>query len=273
MAQRSTPSDMSYAVVVGVLATLSVLILLGPVLIVLITSFTTSAALKFPPPDFSIRWYVELFDKTRSAHIHTAAGNTLWVAFVATSLSCMMAVLAALSIARVSRPAARALEASFLSPLVLPTLAYGLATLMLFALLGFRPSLYHLVLGHLVVISPFIFRTTLASLTQLDPALLESSASLGASRFYAFRRITLPIIAPGIAAGAFLAFIASIDNVPVSLFLSNARTSMLPIRMWGMMESTLDVRVAAISGVLIAVILVLMIIMDRLVGLTRRMAG
>ena len=64
--------------------------------------------------------------------------------------------------------------------------------------------------------------------------------------------MTLPLIAPGIAAGAFLAFMASIDNVPVSLFLSNARTDMLPIRMWGMMESTLDVRVAAVSGVLIA---------------------
>lgn len=273
MAQRTTPSDMSYAVVLHLLAGLGLLILVGPVLIVLITSFTTSAALKFPPPDLSVRWYVELFDRTRSAHIHTAAGNTLWVASVATGLGALMAVMAALSVARVNRPAARALEASFLSPLILPTLAYGLASLMLFALLGFRPSLYHLVLGHLVVISPFIFRTTLASLTQLDPSLLESSASLGAGRFYTFRRITLPIIAPGVAAGAFLAFIASIDNVPVSLFLSNARTSMLPIRMWGMMESTLDVRVAAISGVLIAAILILMIIMDRLVGLTRRMAG
>jgi putative spermidine/putrescine transport system permease protein len=273
MTQRTTPSDMGYAVIIGALASLALLILIGPVLIVLITSFTTSAALKFPPPDLSIRWYVELFDRTRSAHIHTAAGNTLWVALIATGLGSMMAVLAALSIARVNRPTARALEASFLSPLILPTLAYGLATLMLFALLGFRPSLYHLVLGHLVVISPFVFRTTLASLTQLDPALLESSASLGASRFYAFRRITLPIITPGIAAGAFLAFIASVDNVPVSLFLSNARTSMLPIRMWGMMESTLDVRVAAISGVLISAILILMIIMDRLVGLTRRMTG
>jgi putative spermidine/putrescine transport system permease protein len=271
MAQRTTPSDMSYAIVITTLAVLALLILVGPVLIVLITSFTTSAALKFPPPDLSIRWYLELFDTSRSAHIHTAAANTLWVAAIATGLGTAMAVLAALSIARVNRPSAKALEASFLSPLVLPTLAYGLATLMLFALLGFRPSLYHLVLGHLVVISPFVFRTTLASLTQLDPALLESSASLGASRFYAFRRITLPIIAPGIAAGAFLAFIASIDNVPVSLFLSNARTSMLPIRMWGMMESTLDVRVAAISGVLIAGILVLMIVMDRMVGLTRRM--
>ena len=73
------------------------------------------------------------------------------------------------------------------------------------------------------------------------------------------------------AAGAFLAFMASIDNVPVSLFLSNARTDTLPIRMWGMMESTLDVRVAAVSGVLIAAAFVLMLIMEWTVGLTRRM--
>ena len=78
---------------------------------------------------------------------------------------------------------------------------------------------------------------------------------------------------PGIAAGAFLAFVASLDNVPVSLFLTNARTDMLPIRMWGMIESTLDVRVAAISGVLIAAVLTALILLERFVGLTRRMSA
>jgi putative spermidine/putrescine transport system permease protein len=178
-----------------------------------------------------------------------------------------------LAITRVARPSARILEASFLSPLILPTLSYGLAALMFFSVIGIRPSLNLLIAGHLVVIAPFIFRTTLASLTQLDPALLEASANLGASRFFGFRRITLPLIAPGIAAGCFLAFISSMDNVPVSLFLSNARTGMLPIRMWGMMESTLDVRIAAIAGVLILATLILMIVMDRLTGLTKRISG
>ena len=83
--------------------------------------------------------------------------------------------------------------------------------------------------------------------------------------------MTLPLIAPGIFAGAFLAFMASIDNVPVSLFLSSARTEVLPMRMWGMMESTLDVRVAAVSGVLIAAAFLLMLVMEWTVGLTRRM--
>ena len=240
MAQRSTPTDVSFNLVVGTIAGIAILILVAPVLIVIATSFTTTQALRFPPPGLSLRWYGDLFDPVRSAPIHNAALNSVWVAGWA--------------------------------PLVLPTLSYGLAALMFFSVLGIRPSLNLLIAGHLVVIAPFVFRTTLASLTQLDPALLEASSNLGASRFYSFRRITLPLIAPGIAAGAFLAFIASMDNVPVSLFLSTARTSMLPIRMWGMMESTLDVRIAAIAGVLIVVILVLMLVMDRFTGLTRRMS-
>jgi putative spermidine/putrescine transport system permease protein len=129
------------------------------------------------------------------------------------------------------------------------------------------------VAGHLIVVAPFVLRTVGASLSQLDPALLDASRSLGAGPVRTFRRVTLPLIAPGIAAGAFLAFMASVDNVPVSLFLSSARTDMLPIRMWGMMESTLDVRVAAVSGTLIFAAFVLMLAMERLTGLTRRMRG
>ncbi|WP_284178972.1 ABC transporter permease subunit [Rhabdaerophilum sp. SD176] len=270
--QLNTPTDRGYSLVMGTLAVIGLGILIVPVIIVLLSSFTSSTVLKFPPPGFSLRWYEALLDPVRSRHVHVALSNSLWVALSATALAAILATLAALALNRVSRPSARAMEAGFLSPLILPGLAFGLATLMYFSILGFRPSLNLLIAGHIVVIAPFIFRTTLASLTQLDPALHESSASLGAGRLYTFRRITLPIIAPGIAAGAFLAFVASMDNVPVSLFLSNARTNMLPIRMWGMMETTLDVRVAAMSGALIVVVLVLMIVMDRLTNLTRRMS-
>ncbi|WP_435370005.1 hypothetical protein, partial [Acinetobacter baumannii] len=85
------------------IAALAILILVGPVLIVLATSFTTSATLKFPPPDLSLRWYRALFDSARSAQIHRAAGNSLWVAGLATGIGAILSVLAALSIARINR--------------------------------------------------------------------------------------------------------------------------------------------------------------------------
>jgi len=271
MGRRKSFADLSYGLVIGGLALLAATIIVAPVVIVLMTSFTEGQTIKFPPRGFSLAWYDALFDSGKSRQIHRTAGNSLEIACFSTLFGVVLATLAALGLARNRARLARAADNLFMSPLVLPGITFGLAALVYFSLLGFRPSLNLMIAGHLMVTMPFILRTTTASLSQLDPALLDSSQSLGASWFYTLRRITLPLIAPGIAAGAFLAFMASIDNVPVSLFLSNARTDTLPIRMWGMMESTLDVRVAAVSGVLITAAFVLMLIMEWTVGLTRRM--
>src|SRR5881396_896233 len=242
--------DLSYSVVIGLLAGLGFLILIGPVVIVLLTSFTQGRSIRFPPSGLSLQWYQLLFDSVRSSQIHRAALNSLEVAMVGATV---LATLASVALARRSGTWVRALDTFFMSPLILPMLAFGLAALMYFTFMGFRPSLALIAIGHVVVVAPLALRTTSASMSQLDPALLESSASLGASWLYTFRRVTLPVIAPGIAAGAFLAFVGSLDNVPISLFLAGPRSDMLPIRMWGMMESTLDVRVAAVSGVLIEI--------------------
>jgi putative spermidine/putrescine transport system permease protein len=86
-----------------------------------------------------------------------------------------------------------------------------------------------------------------------------------------FRRITLPLIAPGLGAGAFLAFMASFDNVPVSLFLADERTEVLPIHLWQQIETNLDVRTAAVSGLIVIFTLVLMLAAERFAGLTRQM--
>ena len=272
MADGRRFGDLAYWVLVFGLGGLALLILVTPVVVVLVTSFTSEASLRFPPPGLSLQWYTDLFDPSRSRHIHTAAWNTLTVAAWSAGIAMVVATLAALWLHRHQSPLGRTADTVFMSPLVLPLLAFGLAALILISMLRERPSIFWLTAGHLVVVAPFVLRTTLASLTQLDQALLDSSKSLGASPLYTFRRVTLPIILPGIAAGTFLAFMASVDNVPVSLFLSSARTDMLPIRMWGMMESSLDVRVAAASGVLIVAALVLLLLMERLAGLTRRLS-
>src|SRR5207249_9837290 len=110
----------------------------------------------------------------------------------------------------------------------------------------------------------------LAALSQLDPALLDASSGLGGGRLMTFRRVTLPLIAPGLAAGAFLAFMASFDNVPVSLFLADERTEVLPIHLWQQIETNLDVRTAAVSVLIVIFTLSLMLLAARLPALTRR---
>jgi putative spermidine/putrescine transport system permease protein len=265
LGRRNDLDTVTFHATMILLAAVCVAILIAPTLIVIIVSFTNGFSLKFPPPGYSLRWYAALLDAWQ---LHFAAMNSLKIALWTTALSILLGVLAALGIARSKTLTAKVLDSLFMSPLVLPALAFGLSALMLFTLVGLPLTL---VIGHTIVCVPYVIRTTVAALAQLDPVLLESSASLGASRLYSFRRITLPLIRPGILAGGFIAFMSSFDNVPVSLFLRDARTDMLPIRMWQDLEGKLDVTIAAVSGVLIVTTIALMILMERAAGLSRRL--
>lgn len=246
--RKRTWEAISYEVTMTVVAMVAIVIIIAPSLVVIIVSFTNGFSLRFPPPGYSARWYVELWNAWQ---LHFAAKNSFVVAAWSTGLSIVLGVAAALAISRSATLSARLLDSLFMSPLVLPALAFGLSALMLFSLVGMQVSILTLVIGHTVVCVPYVVRNTVAALAQLEPALLESSTVLGASRIYTFRRIVLPLIRPGIIAGAFIAFMSSFDNVPVSLFLRDAATDMLPIRMWQDLEGKLDVTIAALSGVLI----------------------
>jgi putative spermidine/putrescine transport system permease protein len=215
-----------------------------------------------------LRWYAALFEADQ---MQRAAWNSLQVALWTTLISVVLGTAASLAIARSKARWVRGCDVLFMSPLVLPALAFGFASLIFIYRLGFRPNLPFLVLAHVVVCVPFVLRTTLAALSQLDRALLDASTSLGAGSWMTFRRITLPLIGRGVGAGGFLAFMASFDNVPVSLFLADERTEVLPIHLWQQIETNLDVRTAAVSGLIVILTLVLMIIAERFAGLTRQL--
>jgi putative spermidine/putrescine transport system permease protein len=266
---RSVLERRSFGLVFGVLAALAVALLIAPTAVVVATSFTSGFSLKFPPPGWSVRWYAALWNE--SPEILAAFALSMKVAALATGVSILLSVSAALAIARRREAWARLVESLFLSPLMLPTLAIGLALLMLFNLAGTGLSFGTLVIGHVAITAPYVFRTTAASLLQLDASLLESARSLGASPTYAFRTVTLPLIRRGVLAGAFIGFMYSFDNVAVSLFLSDARSEVLPIRMWHIIESNLDVRAAAVSGVLVGATLLMMIVMERVAGISRHL--
>ncbi|SAL36741.1 binding-protein-dependent transport systems inner membrane component [Caballeronia udeis] len=266
-ARGARAAGMSFRVTMSLIGGVGVLLLMLPTLIVLVTSFTSGYSLKFPPPGFSLRWYEALvFD---SPEIIDALTLSLKLAALATAIATVLAVGAAVALARRRSLAARVLDSFFMAPLTVPSLALGLGILVLFNLESAGLSFYSLLAGHIALCAPYILYTTSASYAQLDPALLDSSLCLGASPMRTFRRVVLPALWPGIASGAFIAFMNSFDNVALSLFLSDARSEVLPIRLWHIIEDSLDVRAAA-SGVLILVTLVSMLIMERVAGLSRQ---
>jgi len=266
---RKRIDRLSFHWMLGVAASLGVLMLVLPTVIVMVTSFTSGYSLKFPPPGYSTRWYEALFFD--SPEIIDAFFLSLHLALVATAISTLLATAAALALARNRAVWARLMDSVFMSPLMLPSLALGLGILMLFNLMGQGLSFSTLVAGHVAICTPYVLRTASASYAQLDPVMLDCSHSLGASGWFTFKRIELPALLPGIATGAFIAFMSSLDNVALSLFLSDARSEVLPIRLWHIIEDSLDVRAAAASGALILATLLLLLIMERLAGISRYM--
>lgn len=259
---------LSFNALFGLISLICIIVLAGPTLVILILSFTGEEALHFPPASYSFRWYVALLDANE---LQAALWVSLKVAAISVTFCVVLGVAAALAIVRSSGAMARVLETLFMSPLILPALAFGFAALMLFSMLGMRPSILTLAIGHIIVCVPFVLRTTLASLMQLDPALIDASRSLGASGLHTFRTVTLPLISRGVASGAFIAFMASFDNVPVSLFLQDARTQVLPIYLWDIIQNQLDSRAASACGVIIIATVMLMVLMERVAGFSRFM--
>lgn len=240
--------------------------LIAPIVIALTMSFTAGQSLKYPPEGFSLRWYEALLDPVRSATEHAAAWNSLKIAGLAVLGSLLFAVPATIGMARMRARTVGAIEPLLLAPLVLPSLVYGLAALIVASFVGFQPSLWLTVVGHVVVFGPLMYRAASVVAQGLNPSLAEASTVMGASWFTTLRRVTLPLLTPGILAGAFLVFIQSLDNVSVSLFLADAQTTVLPLRMFALIEESLDVRVAAISGVLIGLTLIVLLVARRVLA-------
>lgn len=257
-------SDRLFGGAIGALAAFAMLLLAAPTIVIIIISFTDGLTLKFPPPGWSLRWYQELLG---SRDLIRAAVTSMKIAAIATIGSGVMGTAAAVAIARSPSPFARHLDTLFMSPMVLPAMAFGLALLMVLSLASIRLSIWTLAIGHMVICTPYVIRMVSAAVQQLDPNLDDCAASLGARRWRVFHTITLPLISRGIAAGCMVSFLSSFDHVPVSLFLSDPRTEVLPIKLWHILEASLDVRVAAVSGVIVVVTLVGLVIAERAFGL------
>ena len=244
--------------------------MLAPLLIVCIVAFTPENTLTIPTTRFSLRWFKAVF-----AHpdFITSFWNSLWLALASATLATLLAVPAGLAITRYSFGGRGALNALFLSPLIIPHLVLGVALLRLFSLTGASGSFGWLVLAHVVVVTPYVLRLVVAASSGADLSCEQAARSLGASDLTVFWRITLPMILPGVSGGWLLAFINSFDEVTMSIFITAPSTVTLPVRMYMYATESIDPLMAAASALMVGFTAAVMVLLDRLYGLDKILVG
>jgi putative spermidine/putrescine transport system permease protein len=238
----------------------------APLVVVVAISLNGGTVASFPIESFSLRWYVKAFET--SAFI-SSLWTSAWLAVGATVIAMPLALAASLAIARGDFPGRGAIETLLMAPLLVPGIVIGIALLLSASVFKLRDAPTRLLIAHVLIALPYCLRTIHASLARLDPALIDGAMTLGANRRRAFRHITLPLIGPGIAAGMIFAFLQSFGDVPISMFLTDARNNTLPLAIMAHLEYSTDPTVAAMSSLVTLSSLTLAVGLERLVGLRR----
>jgi len=237
-----------------------------PILIVVVAAFSPNDYFQFPPPRFSIRWFVEFFGLV---NMRNAFLLSVELALASATIATILGTLAALFLARRRGAVNALLQSLFLAPLVFPTIILGVALLLLYKTIG-MPVFAGLLLAHCVVGMPYGFRTVLASAQALDPALEEAGQSLGAGPLRTLLLVTLPLIWPGVLAGWLFAFIVSFGELNTALFLTGPGITTLPIEIFSYLQfQGSQLVIAAASSVQIALIVILVAVIERVVGIAR----
>jgi putative spermidine/putrescine transport system permease protein len=237
-------------------ATVTLLFLMAPVVVVLVLSFSSARYLSFPPPGFSLQWYLHFL--TTAAWTDSAL-TSLWVGLVVTALSLMLGVPAAIGLVRGDFPGKKAVNALVLSPIVIPGIIVAIGMYYAYARYHLVGNPLALVLGHTALAVPFVVINVATALTGVDPRLEQVARSLGAGPLATFRQVTLPLVQPGIFAGAIFAFSTSFDELLVSLFLSGSTAVTLPRRIWDQIRFDIEPTIAAASSLLILLTFGLMV--------------
>jgi putative spermidine/putrescine transport system permease protein len=243
---------------------------LAPIVIVCAVAFTPEGYLSLPTNGPSLRWFRAIADYPEFVR---AFRDSLWLAALSSTIAVLLTVPAALAIARYRFAGREAVLAFFMSPLMIPHVVLGIAFLRFFTTIGVGGTFIGLVLSHIVVVMPFALRLVLAASTGLDRAIEHAAVSLGASPFTMFRRVTLPLILPGVVSGWVLAFITSFDEVTMTVFIASPSTITLPVRMFLYIQDNIDPLVTSVSAALIFLTAIVMVALDRLYGLDRLFVG
>lgn len=244
--------------------------LLAPVLLVVPLSFSSASNMVWPPPGWSTRWYVVMLHQ---AGLMQAAWNSLLLGGAVAAICLLFGVPAALALDRGRFPGREALMALITAPLLLPTIVLGLALLIVFVGYGLLGTWTGLVLAHLTITLPYAVRVLSTALSTLPAGIEDAARSLGAPPIRVFWRITLPLMLPGVVATAAITFLVSFDEVVISLFVVGPQLTTLPVALFRYVESRTDPLVAAVSTILVAFTMLVVLLLDRAIGLRRALGS
>jgi spermidine/putrescine transport system permease protein len=230
-----------------------------PVLVLVAFSFNRS---RFSAAwtGFTFQWYGHLLERD---DLLRALGRSVFVGTAATAIATVLGTLVALALARYGLRGRRAVESLLYAPVVTPEIVVGVSLLMLFALVGLPLGLGAIVLAHTTFCLPFVVIVMLARLAGMDQSLEEAAMALGANELSAFRRVTLPQLAPGILAAALLAFTLSFDDFVITSFVAGPGSSTLPMMVYSMVRRNVDPAVNAISSIIVVVTTTLVLVAQR----------
>lgn len=244
--------------------------LVAPLVAIVPLSFNQGAYLTYPMTGTSLRWYGEFF---ASSMWQLSIRNTFIVGTCAALLATALGTLAALGMARANFPLRGLVMALVISPMVTPFVITALGMFFFFSQLGLTNSLPGLILAHAALGVPFVVITVSATLQGFDRNLPRAAAALGARPFYAFRRVTLPVIAPGVTVGALFAFATSFDEVVVTVFLVGPAQRTLPRQMFSGIRENLDPTIVAAASFMMLISIFLLVAVELLRRRSERLRG
>ena len=243
---------------------IAVVYFLLPLAVIIGTSFTTTAYLKFPPEGLSLKWYAKFLND--ASYLHSLFLSAA-LALSATATAAVLGLPVAVALSRGNFTGRNLISALFLSPLILPPIVIGVALLQFATMIGIARTFYVLYVGHTVLIIPYVIRTALASLARFDVSLEEAARDLGADALRTFFTVTLPLVKPGIIAGCLFAFIISWINVEISLFNTTASLMPVPVKLFNYIQYNVDPMIAAVSAATIYIAVIVVLLLDRVIGI------
>ncbi len=234
--------------------------LLAPLAVLALSSVNSTSSLSFPPQGLSLRWYGQVLSSPDWLVSFRLSGLLVVLVVCTTTV---IGTLAGYGLVRGDFPGRGVIAGFALAPLMVPEIIIALGLLYYFQGLGLVNTVTGLWLAHSLIALPFVVRTVMVSAKALDPALERAAAILGAGRGRTLLTVTLPLLRPGILAGAVFAAVTSLGEVAVSALVSGADTTTVPVRIFSAVQFQLDPSVAAVSTLLMLASVVVLIAVDR----------